>query len=218
VLELGWTLNYEMYFYALFALSLLLPLRAGLLMLSVWFVGSVMAGSVTALLPVLRYMTSPMVLEFIAGVAIALLFIQGVIVGTRGRLVLGCLALIWFVAFYAIEPDSRRIIGCGIPAVLLVATMTLAHEQKSRGRTRLKGLLVDLGDCGYSLYLCHMFVIRGATTLLGAFVRGPLSLVFYSLICISATVALARISYRCLEIPLKQALEPCTAAARRPRA
>jgi len=210
VLELGWTLNYEMYFYTLFACSLLLPLRAGVLILSFWFIGSVITGSVTVLTPALRYLSSPLILEFAGGAAIAFLYIKGVTLPRRVRIVIGCVALTWLPAFFALEPDSQRAIGCGIPATMLVAIVTLGQTRENRAGRRLKDLLAGLGNCSYSLYLCHMFVIRGVTAVLGRFVSGPVSVALYTLICTGTIVTVAWASYRYLEVPSKRALEPRT--------
>src|SRR5947199_173054 len=68
----GWPLNYGMYFYAVFALSLSLRARAGLALLAAYFLGSVALGlalPATAPFP-LAYWTRPIVLEFLLGVLV----------------------------------------------------------------------------------------------------------------------------------------------------
>ena len=68
VLGVGWTLNFEMYFYLLFAIGLLLPARVGMDAVLMLLVGSVVVGGLmeeqTAMLAVV---TSPLLLLFAAG-------------------------------------------------------------------------------------------------------------------------------------------------------
>ncbi len=74
VLVPGWTLNYEMFFYACFALLLGRPW-----MLCGLFGGLVLLGSIapeTALGPVVRFYTSYHLLEFVAGILAALAWIR----------------------------------------------------------------------------------------------------------------------------------------------
>lgn len=71
ILGPGWTLNYEAFFYLLFAVSLLAPRRVGLFAL----IGLLCALSVAGVLlaptdPVLRFYTAPWLLLFAAGVGL----------------------------------------------------------------------------------------------------------------------------------------------------
>src|SRR5690606_14627525 len=61
VLGLGWTLNFEMYFYALFALGLLLSGRWGAVALSALIAASVSVGGLTGSS---RFLTDPILLCF----------------------------------------------------------------------------------------------------------------------------------------------------------
>ncbi|MGG7605362.1 acyltransferase family protein [Massilia sp. BKSP1R2A-1] len=87
-LPLGWTLNFEMYFYLVFGLCMLLG-RARLLFVAGWIVLTVVAlpmfkrGLTLDVLTNFRFslaylnlMTSPIILEFLAGVAIGWLYLQ----------------------------------------------------------------------------------------------------------------------------------------------
>lgn len=72
VITVAWTLDFEMYFYALFALALFM--RHGLIVLSLLMLFSAAAGVMFAPShPWLQLLTSPMLLEFLAGVGVACL-------------------------------------------------------------------------------------------------------------------------------------------------
>src|SRR6185312_15706531 len=72
VLSLGWTLNFEMFFYVTFALVLLLPLERGLLALAALLGALMLVGALAHPTdPRLQTWTHPLLAEFLAGVAIA---------------------------------------------------------------------------------------------------------------------------------------------------
>ena len=119
----GWTLNYEMYFYAVFALSLSLRARAGLVLLTAYFVGSVALGSVLpARVPFpLAYWTRPIVLEFLLGVLIG----HAHLAGWRPRPPLAALLGLVALAGLALPHETGlssaewRALDYGLPAGLL---------------------------------------------------------------------------------------------------
>jgi exopolysaccharide production protein ExoZ len=72
VLYLGWTLQYEMYFYLLFALCLLAPARSRFGLLGAVFVTMAAFGTVLSpQSPALQTYTNPICLEFLAGALLA---------------------------------------------------------------------------------------------------------------------------------------------------
>src|SRR3569833_1234402 len=80
ILGLGWTLNYEMYFYAVFALMLLVPLRAGGWTIAGLFVALALAHLAVPASQVQAYFwTDPIILEFLFGIGLALLLRRGVV-------------------------------------------------------------------------------------------------------------------------------------------
>ncbi len=83
ILSQGWTLNYEMMFYAIFAVALTFPRKLALPGIAV------VLGIVTSVGPVLpsgilTYLSSPIVLWFVVGVAIATLWRSGGFVEPKG--------------------------------------------------------------------------------------------------------------------------------------
>lgn len=160
----GWTLNLEMLFYILFAIGIYLGkarlfAAAGLLIL-------VLAGAVFDVGYVQwRFWTMPILLEFIAGLALAS-FIR-----PAGRNLGLALVASAIVAFALIESTWRyseglRPLAWGGPAFLLVCGALAIERAGAWPKTALKPL-ERIGDASYSLYLTHGIVIAALHRKLG---------------------------------------------------
>jgi exopolysaccharide production protein ExoZ len=198
VLSLGWTLNYEMFFYLLFAGALLLTRRTGLFVLF----GAILLLSVVGMifqptLPAVAFWTNPIIMAFGFGVLIALGYLNGLGPKRGSAIVLG----LGFAALIAmnIAPNLvPRFIASGLPAAIIVAAPVLFSTQVSAPRL---GLL--LGDASYALYLSHRFVLRAATLLmLSVFPMTTTGAYWFSVfVCCVALVASVAV-FRWVEQPL----------------
>ena len=156
VLSLGWTLNYEMFFYVLMALSLAQPRP-------VWVISGLLAGlAFASLLPltgaIFTFWTNPLMLEFLFGIALARAYQRGLHRPSAplalGLLGIGIVLLVW------LDPTPLpRFIAAGLPAMLIVAAGTLSCPDRT-----LPGQII--GDASYALYLSHRFTLRAMTLLL----------------------------------------------------
>ena len=129
--KLGWTLNYEMYFYAVFAVLLLvrpLALRLGLLALG----GAACAMFFLAAQPrdpLLFVYTNPVMLEFVMGAGVAYAFVGGFVARLNANLgwplVLAGSALIMFnpIEFNLVE----RFLFWGAPSALIAVGLLRAE-------------------------------------------------------------------------------------------
>lgn len=168
LVAVGWTLNFEMFFYLVFALALSL---GGVARRS-WLVGSAISGLVavgaliTTSSAALAAFTSPLMLEFVFGIALAQLWEHLPILGPRRASVLGVtligfgiLALAWVLAHVEFEAMTGllRCVWFGLPAASIVAG-SLALEVGRHTVTSSSWLL--LGDASYSLYLIHPLVLQ----------------------------------------------------------
>jgi exopolysaccharide production protein ExoZ len=150
----GWTLNYEMAFYVLFALSLTLPKPIRLLALMALLVGLAAVGLVIPEGGAAGFYTDPIILEFAAGVLIAKMWTSGVSVHRNAAV---ATTLAGFLLMYlANDTELPRIVGAGIPACMIVAGAVFSERQ---GAMRPVGLLVTLGNASYSMYLSHVLAI-----------------------------------------------------------
>ncbi len=154
VLPVGWTLNYEMLFYAVFAVALALRRKPLAVLLPV-LVPLGLAGFWRAPdWPALLSLANGLVLELCAGVALAQVlggFWQPNRAEAAAMLAGGCAMLL-------LVPSEGpwRFLAWGVPA-LLVVTGTVGLEPVLG--PRLPGLALALGDASYAIYLSHVFII-----------------------------------------------------------
>lgn len=157
VLSLGWTLNYEIFFYALMALCLALP--RPLLAVSALLIACALLGLTSDFhFPPLVFWTNPLILEFLFGIALARLWQCG---WARPDPILCAAALaLGFTLLICLDPlPLPRFLGAGLPAALIVAAATLFCPP-----CVIPGQ--GLGEASYALYLSHRFALRAATVLL----------------------------------------------------
>jgi exopolysaccharide production protein ExoZ len=164
VLFVGWTLNFEMFFYASFALGLMLPQRrVGAILVMALLAALVLAGVVFRPEGVVAsFYTRPIILEFAAGMALAwfgggvrvtsVLALRALVAAT----VLGVAALA-LVPLWA--PEVSRVLSQGIPASVVAASAITLHQSGVRWSSRV---LLLLGNASYSMYLTHPFVTQAA--------------------------------------------------------
>jgi exopolysaccharide production protein ExoZ len=197
VLGQGWTLEYEMFFYAVCALGLFLPPANRLKMLCALLALLVTLGTVLQMPgPMARVYTGPLLLEFMAGVALASLWCKQ----RMPRPAFGAAALVLGVCLFAAQAahvaafSGVRVLDWGVPAILLVLG-ALSLEAAQRVPLSQTGLL--LGDASYSIYLMHGFVVSG---FLWFFSDAPL--VVRVLSCVAGTSILAICSHLWFERPV----------------
>lgn len=190
----GWTINHELFFYAMFAVALLAP-RAialagmvGFSLILVWLNPFLPAGA-------LRFWSDPMLLEFIAGVGLGVLFVEGV----RAPYLVSAAAILLAIVLFSVLPSAlngppQALVG-GAPAFLLAAGVILAKP------VPVWRPAVIMGDASYSLYLCHPFVIAG-TAILWRKLHLPASAPLFGAGMFVGALGISLIVYLGLERPL----------------
>jgi exopolysaccharide production protein ExoZ len=207
VYSLGWTLNYEMFFYVLFAL--VLPLRRGLavpllaaLLLALVLIGVFVPPSSQAL----HFWTRSIILEFAAGMIIATIALAGFKPSRSVALTL-IVAAIAFFALGKMLPEvtaDNRAFLYGIPGAMLVFASLSFNDLDYSGF--IGRLLVRLGDASYALYIMHPFALRGVTVAAGAALVG-LSPWLYMAISLTLACVLSFYVWRWFERPVTKALQ-----------
>ncbi len=156
VLVQGWTLNFEMFFYVVFAASLILPRHRRLSVMAAIFVSLVLLGlAIDADNTLFLTYTRPVILEFVAGMIVAEFWLRGRVAGPRSGIALVLGALAGFASLAVLRlPFDERILG---PLAVMLVVGTLALE--AAGWVRKWALPTLLGDASYSIYLWHTFAI-----------------------------------------------------------
>jgi peptidoglycan/LPS O-acetylase OafA/YrhL len=169
LLAQGWTLSFEMFFYAAFSCAILMRLKkAKLVFLAAAFVVLSLCGRCLGAQNGLRHLfTDPIVLEFLYGVLAAEVLLrvperrnrkiaQTLPLVLIGLGVVGLLSTAW-----TNPPLSLRYLFYGLPALLIVSGAAMFG---SAPRPRF---LVYIGDASYSIYLTHTFAATAFFLALG---------------------------------------------------
>jgi hypothetical protein len=168
VLGVGWTLNYEMGFYAVFAVLLGLGMRARVPAMALAFLALFILGkALGADNPFGVFLGHSITFEFVAGMALYLLHRQGLRAGPVQVAALLCFAVFVFGWTVINGPPSldMRFFLWGLPAIAVVAAALSLPDVKGR----LGRFLEYLGDASYSIYLSHLFVIAALFIVMGHF-------------------------------------------------
>lgn len=207
VLGVGWTLNYEMLFYLIFAFGLAFPARHyRKVTISAFLVFAIVGLFISTDLPQLWFWTRSIILEFLLGTLIGLMLIRGKhIPSTVGYVAMG-FALIWWQTASNILDDPTlpqyRLFAWGIPAALIVLASTLPHKTLFDFLPKsTRQLTARLGDGSYSLYLVHMFVIRAATIFMPVGLFGAFYVPAYIALTILLLFIAADLMYTYIEMP-----------------
>ncbi|MDP4024305.1 acyltransferase [Methylobacterium sp. NEAU 140] len=213
---LGWTLNCEAFFYALFALGLGLGRRGAV----AWLWGAlallVAAGSLARLPLPFAFWADPIVLEFALGATLALARADGVRLGPASRLGLAGLGGLGLALAAQILPEAEasgfaRPLCVGLPAALLVAAAALGPARDRAGIAALPAplrWLSALGDASYALYLVHPFALRAVREGLLAAGLAPVLHPYpwgSMLLMLAGSAAAALLVHRWVERPMTRA-------------
>jgi exopolysaccharide production protein ExoZ len=210
VLFLGWTLNYEMFFYVVFSLSMALNHKRRAVIAIALLTAITVAGQWVPGHPVpLRFFTRPIILEFAFGMICYELFTATAEQRMRNRS--GASRLLWTLAgaiFIACMPLATVISPFEEPVLRWGGLAALSFYCILHGLSGVKlprGIVV-VGDASYSLYLFHPYVIQLFTKMSGALSgTGPAAYCMAVLVILLCCV-LSVISYEYLERPITEFL------------
>jgi exopolysaccharide production protein ExoZ len=197
IIAIGWTLNYEMYFYVITGASLVLTFPFGPIFSILTLTSAVLFGAF-----VLRgyYLwTDPLLLNFAVGNLIAMMFYGGIVMPALGRGIALVVATALLFLPSAEDGNFVRFFTFGPAIGLVVATLTLRVEPFSMGK--LGSAFYWLGSRSYTLYLSHILVLKSVEKLIYGIMpslRPELYLAFAPVIAIAACAIL----FRYIEEPL----------------
>ena len=159
--KLGWTLNYEMFFYVCFALLAFLGAAKRVVWLTIAFAALALVGFVarpSAAIP--QFYTSFMPLAFCAGAWLGLGTLRGVIKALPAPLIYAAaaLGLVGLVQGFVYQGEivENGIAFCGLLAFAGVTVLLAIRFEPVLPRIRL---LERVGDASYSIYLVHIYAV-----------------------------------------------------------
>lgn len=145
ILEPGWTLNYEMFFYLVFAGSLFLRESRRLFAISLFFLTLSAWVVMMECGNLAEFYGRPIIIEFVLGMVIAKFGL---------RLPLAAVPLGVLLMILTQSAGVDRVYSFGIPAMLIVAGALSVEDRLPKWR------LADLmGSASYSIYLFHLLVL-----------------------------------------------------------
>jgi peptidoglycan/LPS O-acetylase OafA/YrhL len=203
VVNPGWTLNYEMFFYLVFGVALTLQPAARFAAVT-----AVLGGLVCLrLLPLpehfaIDFYTSGLLLEFIFGMALARAYLAGRLLPSRLAawtcLIIGAVVL---AAMLPLVPDWPRVIIFGLPSLAIV---TGALSLELHGGVRHHAFTHLLGDASYSIYLTHFMVLSAVGQAWRRLGLGdvPGGFWLFGIVGTGVSVVIGLLTYRWVEQPI----------------
>jgi exopolysaccharide production protein ExoZ len=221
----GWSLNLEMFFYAVFTAVLFLPrsrrvIVAGAVFLIVVWCTPLFNG--TAYGREIGFFGDFRLFEFLFGMILAQWYTKGLprlpAFVLWGIALIGFIVLFWGLPFLPLTPGSWQqvLLENGLPAAIIVFAI-LSLEQRLR-RHPLR-FLAYLGDASYSMYLSHLFSLGVARFL---WIRAGLDHVSlpyaigFAIAGLIFTLIGTIAVYHCLELPWLHVLQRAYKSRRKP--
>lgn len=186
----GWTLNFEMLFYALFAVAILMAKGRALRRLVA--IACLITGfAILALLlgkevDPLSFYAQPRLFEFLEGVLLGVVF--------RGRRV-PTSAWWWLLTLLGFAGFVTGRIPDLVAAPMVVSGALFGPLVEIRW-------LKSLGDASYSLYLTHVVVLSGFTMVWIRLGLAALPTAIYCVLAVVASAISAELVYRLIELPM----------------
>lgn len=207
LINVGWTLIHELYFYIVFfVLLFLVPEKKLGLALALWALTVVVVNlSVATTNPVYRLAVNPLTLEFIAGCFLAILFYKDH--GWTNTCILAAGSIIVVAVLTGLSHSETpagwwRVGIYGAPAAAILYCLVVAEREQ----VVLHKYLVKIGDSSYSIYLVHVLVLSAMGRALHALsANSILGNTVMMLILTLCVIASGLISYRIIERPLIKA-------------
>jgi len=205
----GWTLNFEMMFYLLFAAALFLRISIFKFMTAAMAVLCGLAALRTSSWPGFTGGANLIVVDFLFGMAIAALIKRGCRLSAPAGLllILASLAIILGVNLgptltlsNTVDTQLLRLAVWGLPSALIVFSAVAAEANFSK---YLPKWCLLIGDASYSIYLIHPFILPPLAMVLVKFHVPPafiLPLLLVAGLAVSTVVGI--LVHRFIELPM----------------
>jgi peptidoglycan/LPS O-acetylase OafA/YrhL len=232
----GWTLQYEMFFYLIFAIALYFRTSFGIMLIvaAICFMVCMQTGGLFGNQNTLSYLGQPITLYFVGGVLIGLVRRHGNIKykwrpNSAGAFIFASGILILAAIILQRSDDANLYLTGGIenpfsdpfsvfvePGACLIAFSICAIASEGSSTDRFSTVAKYLGDATYSIYLTHSLIIGFSGRIVGRLLPS-LPLGCFIALMVPATVVVGLLTYRVVEKPIMGGLNRLTAGARNQR-
>jgi exopolysaccharide production protein ExoZ len=190
LLFVGWTLNYEMFFYALFAISLMISKKYRSIISTILLTITFILCQNKLFFPLIVY-SEPIIFEFVLG-----MIVYELIIMRRYKYVIIMFSLIIISIYISSVSFDGRLFYYGIPSAFIVGISFYFFENRN-----IPKLILTLGGASYSIYLIHMFVIQFFNKVIKWFEMNLIYQISASLLCLLFINLIALAVYRLIELP-----------------
>jgi peptidoglycan/LPS O-acetylase OafA/YrhL len=209
VLDVGWTLSLEMFFYLVFAVALFFAFDPPTVVLPVMCLLAALSSFRNAHSPAICALSDPIVLEFAAGLLVARWWTTGNLarIPTVAMLAMGTVGILCLALAPAFNPFERALVFGSAASFTLASAVSVEQIVGPR----IPKFFLSVGEASYSLYLTHGFVLPVVgIAIVRARISGPL--LGFSIVasCLIASIALALVCYRFVERPITEWLRDIT--------
>jgi exopolysaccharide production protein ExoZ len=217
VIAIGWTLDYEVFFYTIIGVSILLPYRWGWKFAIAALIGFVSLGAVLHVnTNPWGTWTDPLMLNFALGISVAVAYYSGVTLSRAGSWAAILLGLVLVCLLHRlVNRDLLRFVTMGFGIGLIVASATLNNVQWSLGRWH--NITHELSNQTYTMYLCHILVLKFFEIFYFRLFNGFLADVGFVLLGFVLVVGVSRLLYVVGEKPITAYLRGFKARSPAPR-
>jgi len=208
----GWTLNYEMVFYALFALTLFCKdMRTGIIAFAIATLTLIVAHQFVPQDNAIAYFwTHPQMMKFLGGMLIGYAFDRGVFfnIPMKGVVAIITVTVLIQAALYSfLPPELSGVVWFNLLMTILACIVGICVVLTPFVQKKLPTWLIKIGDATYTIYLSQFIIM-------GLIVVGPnmyfdvpwWGTAILTLIGAVATVFWGLFSYPRVEVPVSQVL------------
>lgn len=168
MLSVGWTLNYEMFFYFCIWISLIFSKRyyihSTIILISIFYfvVSTYIENDVTTL-----FFGNTLIFEFVFGMLLYKIFILRKFKNYSYIYIVIATFSYGFMCYAESSKLSiNRIIIYGIPSILLIYSMLNLENLFTNANRKIVSFLTNIGDESYATYLSHFYVVEGVRRIL----------------------------------------------------
>jgi exopolysaccharide production protein ExoZ len=215
IANLGWTLNLEMMFYAVFTLALFFDRKRGLSLAVAFLCGATLlqmtgifaASGLLSSTPI-NFWADPIILNFILGMLVAVLYKRDFRVNLTEAGLLIAISAVGLLVINNVHSTldaipENHIVNRGVltfaVAFMFIAGALGPQVDVAKPLWRV-GFLI--GDASYSLYLVHPFFLRPLSKIWGITISGYLPVWTFTIAAIILAVAVGLFVYMFVERPL----------------